>query len=584
MLENKIFWRIYLTTTALALIGAVIVYINLASELDKQNLNQTEQAYTTELPMAALLAEALLSGSMSELPPRPLFNNQKRLTIINPEGVVVHDSFGASTDEDFLLRPEVIQAKTQGSGYVKRLAPDQKSKEIFLAKRIDLNDAFLGYVILSGQLDFEGPWSDWLLERFIFSISIAFGLLATVTYIFAHYFFQPIERATALAQRLSLVHQLNHSGKQDLPILENSLHMMAGQLEQKVTSLDENIDLLSSLLNAMKEGVVAVNSENQIIHINTAALELFSLDANIKGQDLMEIDPFHELNTLTKNIGHSESAPPVILEVNRRILEVQTTRQGEANSKTKGFLFTIQDITERTLADNIRVEFVANASHQLKTPIASIKGIVETIIDSDQMEAETRQKFLVRVSDQADNLNNIVMKLMQLARLEQFHNFYEGFVTVELNRLLREVIDSQADIAEFHEISINLVSENDAIQVKGEPEFLHQAFANLIDNAIKYSPPSTCITVNLKVEADQSIISIKDQGLGIPTADQGRIFERFYRAGSISPNKASGTGLGLSIAKAAIESNRGSIKLKRSTPKGSEFTIALPLHVRKGAQ
>ena len=115
----------------------------------------------------------------------------------------------------------------------------------------------------------------------------------------------------------------------------------------------------------------------------------------------------------------------------------------------------------------------------------------------------------------------------------------------------------------------------------GEAESLHQAFNNIIENAVKYSKPSTSITINIAINADQSITTIKDQGIGIPKADHDRVFERFYRSGTISSKKPSGTGLGLSIAKAAIESHKGSIKLKSSTRQGSEFIINLPLHLEQ---
>jgi len=581
MLKNKIFWRIYLTTIIFALLGAVTIYITLASEIDKNASYRAEQAYTAELPMASLLAEAMLSEGITGMQSKAQLTGQKRLIILRRDGAVIHDSQANSVTEDYLLRPEIIQAKTLVTGYAKQIHLDQNQGKISLAKRIDSDGAFLGYVILSGKLDLENNWGQGVLDQLVLSFSAAFGVLAIAAYIFAYYFFQPIERATTLAQRLSVDHQLDKLGKQDIAIIENSLYLMAGELEQKVANLDKNIDLLSNLLNALKEGVIAVNAENQIIHINTSALDLFSLDRNVKGKDLSDIEPLGEINALTKRAGHSHSEASLIVEANNRVLEVYATRQPEDNAETDGFLFTMQDITERTLADNIRVEFVANASHQLKTPIASIKGIVETIIDSSQMEAETREKFLFRVSDQADNLNNIVVKLLQLARLQRFHNFSEDFVVIDLNKLMEEVISSQADTAEFHQISINLDSQSDPIHIMGEPESLHQAFNNIIENAIKYSKPSTSITISTAIKADQSITTIKDQGIGIPVADHDRIFERFYRSGTISSKKPSGTGLGLSIAKAAIESHKGSIKLKSSTRQGSEFIINLPLHLEQ---
>ena len=579
MLKNKIFWRIYLTTITFALIGAVTIYTHLATELGRDASSRAEQAYASELPMASLLAEAILSESITDLPSKPLLTNQKRLIILRRDGAVIHDNQAFSIDEDYLLRPEVIQAKTLDTGYAKQISPDQNQGKISLAKRIDSDGALLGYVILSGNLELENSWTDEVLDQLFLSFSATFGILAVAAYIFTYYFFQPIERATALAHRLLVDHHLDKLGKQDIAIIENSLYMMAGEIEQKVMSLDKNINLLSNLLNALKEGVIAVNAENQIVHINTAALDLFSLDRNIEGKDLSDIEPLGEINTLTKRASHSPSDASLIIEVNNRILEISATRQPEDNSVTDGFLFTLQDITERTLADNIRVEFVANASHQLKTPIASIKGIVETIIDSSQMQAEMREKFLIRVSNQADNLNNIVVKLLHLARLQRFHNFREDFVAIDLNKLMEEVISNQADIAEFHEISINLEPQCDSIHIMGEAESLHQAFNNIIENAVKYSKPSTSITINIAINADQSITTIKDQGIGIPKADHDRVFERFYRSSTITSKKPSGTGLGLSIAKAAIESHKGSIKLKSSTHHGSEFAIILPLRL-----
>jgi two-component system phosphate regulon sensor histidine kinase PhoR len=241
-----------------------------------------------------------------------------------------------------------------------------------------------------------------------------------------------------------------------------------------------------------------------------------------------------------------------------------------------GAILVLQDVTEMSHLEQVRRDFVANASHELKTPISAIRGFIETIIDDPQMPKEILHQFIQRTGNQVNRLNNIVQDLIHLSRFDS----QAGIMTVapvDLVPLLQQVHAEILDDAKLADVRIEIDNRQEPLVVEGDKEALHQMIRNLADNGIKYSAAGGKVSLVINQSDNQAIIEVVDQGIGISSEDQQRIFERFYRVDRARSRERGGTGLGLSIVKHIAQSHNGTVQVHSQIDKGSTFTVRIPL-------
>ena len=223
----------------------------------------------------------------------------------------------------------------------------------------------------------------------------------------------------------------------------------------------------------------------------------------------------------------------------------------------------------------MRADFVANASHELKTPITAIRGFAETLIEDEAIERQIQQRFIRKIHGQSIRLSDLVSDLLALSRLESND---EAFNTqVDLQQIVQRVCANLQAVAQSHQVMLDLDTKGQPIMLLGDENALGQMVTNLIDNAIKYTPAMGHVHVVIKVDASTTLLSIKDDGIGIDEANQERIFERFYRVDKARSQSLGGTGLGLAIVKHIVQSHKGSLQLKSKLNQGSTFLIKIPL-------
>jgi two-component system phosphate regulon sensor histidine kinase PhoR len=226
--------------------------------------------------------------------------------------------------------------------------------------------------------------------------------------------------------------------------------------------------------------------------------------------------------------------------------------------------------------EQVRRDFVANASHELKTPISAIRGFIETIIDDPEMPKEILQQFIQRTGNQVIRLDNVVQDLIDLSRFDS----QDGVLTVtpvDLVPLLQQVHAEILDDAKLADVRIEIDNQQASLVVGGDKEALHQMIRNLAENGIKYSGADGKVTLVINQSDDQAVIEVTDRGIGISSEDQQRIFERFYRVDRARSRERGGTGLGLSIVKHIAQSHNGTVQVHSQIDKGSTFTVRLPL-------
>ena len=370
-------------------------------------------------------------------------------------------------------------------------------------------------------------------------------------------------------------------GWQELSPVTRALHQSAASLYLRLRELSRQLAQQDALLASMIESVVAVDREGMILLLNPAAGRLFEVEPSAaQGRSLREIARQTALHLFVQRAQESReviSEEIILPEEEERCLLAHGATLTTSEGQRIGALIVLHDITQLRRLENHRREFVANVSHELKTPITSIRGFVETLRDAPPDDPDERRRFLEIILRQADRLHAIIEDLLSLSRLEQ---------EVERDRVPTEEVAAAPLLesallpfrARAHEKRIAITIDCDpALMLSANPRLLEQAIANLIDNAIKYSEPDTAIRLRIETSSAEARIEVTDQGPGIESQHLPRLFERFYRVDKGRSRRLGGTGLGLAIVKHIAQAHGGTVTVDSQVGRGSTFRILLPL-------
>jgi len=394
---------------------------------------------------------------------------------------------------------------------------------------------------------------------------------------------QPIEEMKRGAQRFAdgnFSRKLLVPDSEELGSLADVLNHMAGQLDEKIRMITQQRNELETILSAMREGVLAVDSDERILTFNQAAGSFLGIDlSSTKGYAIQEVvrnaDILRFLSRVLTGDGPIEGEI-VLHGPENKFLQLNGTLLQDIAGNKIGALVVLNDITRLRQLENIRREFVANVSHELKTPVTSIKGYVETLQEGALDDKDNVQKFLDIVLKQSDHLNAIVDDLLSLSRIEQDAESGEVQLTEEnLGRILEAAVVDYELKAREREIKL-MVNYGEEVMVKANSRLLKQAIGNLLDNAIKYSEPGKAVEVEATGNTDEVVIRVSDHGNGIAPEHLPRLFERFYRVDRGRSRELGGTGLGLAIVKHITQAHGGHVTVESSLGKGSIFTLHLP--------
>jgi two-component system phosphate regulon sensor histidine kinase PhoR len=382
-------------------------------------------------------------------------------------------------------------------------------------------------------------------------------------------------------------HRLPTSQSEEIAALSESMNFMAAQLDDRIRTIIRQRNEIEAILVSMVEGVIAVDTDERLISLNRAAAELLDLDKEEAiGQSIQEAVRNIHLQDLVHDILEQQETleTEIILGPNldERYIHANGTLLRDARGNLIGVLIVLNDVTRLRRLEKVRQEFVANVSHELKTPVTSIKGFVETLLDSAGDEGE-RQRFLKIIARQADRLNAIIDDLLILSRIEQMVD--ARHVSLSEHRLL-EIIADAVEACEVRatrkSITVNVdCPENLAAPVNAA--LLEQALINLVDNALKYSDSAADVKIVARQESGDAVISVIDTGRGIESEHLPRLFERFYRVEKARSREMGGTGLGLAIVKHIMRAHRGNVTVESTLGSGSTFNLHIPLEASQAA-
>ncbi|TWT89882.1 Alkaline phosphatase synthesis sensor protein PhoR [Pseudobythopirellula maris] len=359
--------------------------------------------------------------------------------------------------------------------------------------------------------------------------------------------------------------------------LAASLTQMGAGVDALVTELRESDRRQATVLGGMIEGVLAIDNQQHLLLVNNAAGRQFGFHPlEAEGRPLLEMVRSHPLHQAVA-VG-LDTRQPQRLEIDweGRALSVQVTPL--VGSASDGAVIVLHDTTDLRRLESLRRDFVANVSHELKTPLSSIKAYAETLLGGAVNDPETSTKFLGRIEEQADRLDLLIQDMLRLARIESAQQPFE-IEPVAIDQAVAACIEDLRPKAEQKQITLTALPDHPQLRVKADTEGMRLILENLVDNAIKYTPEGGEVRVlwgASTVNPKMTQINVTDTGPGIPEAAQARVFERFYRVDKARSRELGGTGLGLSIVKHLVQSFGGTVAVSSPPGEGSTFTVTLP--------
>ena len=509
---------------------------------------------------------------------------QTRITVILPDGTPLADSeHDTTTMDNHRNRPEVVEALAGRTGRSIRFSDTMRRNLMYVAIPLRRDGAITAVVRTSLPL----ADIDWSLAAAYRQIALgglmAAGLFALVALFFSRRISRPLEDMRRVAERLALGDlgaRIAVPRGEELGSLARTLNQMAAQLGERLETIVRQSNEQKAVFSSMSEGVLAVDRDARILHLNDAAARLLDLaPAQARGRSIQE--SVRNLD-LQKLIGDTLAAEkPIETEIavygtEERFLQVHGAALTNAEGAKLGALVVLNDVTRLKRLETVRRDFVANVSHELKTPITALKGCVETLSEGAYRNPDEAVRFLGMMSRQVDRLGAIVADLLSLSQLE--HDAEHNRIPLELgavNEVLRRATQAFAKAAAAKQIAIVLQCPGD-LSARINAPLLEQAVGNLVDNAIKYGTEGTSVTVTGAATEAGIEIQVRDQGAGIEKKHLSRIFERFYRVDQARSRALGGTGLGLAIVKHILLAHRGTVTVESTPGQGSTFTIRIP--------
>ena len=517
-------------------------------------------------------------------------NKRVRITIINDQGRVIGDSHKtASFMDNHSNRPEIKEALSRGFGLASRYSETlQKDLMYYASSEKVLNNTWV--VRVSIPVDEYSVIISDLQKKIIW-----FGLIVSIALLYLSYFISkqitaPIETIRKSTEnyltKMKMSRPLEVPQTKELASLAISLNKMAKELDKRIKQIKIEKEEKESLLSSMQEGIIAINNNGKIISINNIAIDYLNITKKkILKQHFSNIIKHKKILSIIETSIEKQSKTHHVLEQEiaikrhkKRFFLINSSPLVRS-SKYKGVLIILNDITLRRQLEKVRQDFVANVSHELKTPITSIVASVE-ILDRDDLTKSERDQFLEKILNHTNRMNAIIDDLLKLSKIESQEE--DDSIFLQEQDLFPILLGAKQDIENSSLNALNNIEiiYNDDVFVKGDSQLLREAFLNLIENAGKYGFPNTPIQISVEKKT-RLHIHFDNKGNEIKEKHWERIFQRFYRVDKSRDRKAGGTGLGLAIVKHIIFIHQGEIKVSFSENKKTRLTIILPL-VSKG--
>jgi len=494
----------------------------------------------------------------------------RRVTLIDSTGRVIGDSEfsgeGLAQLQNHAQRPEIVQARETGVGRNSRTSASAGNDEIYVAIRHPLGFARVSVATAQFGEIVAGARQDVLVAGLIAVVGamiLAFAFSRSVS--------QPIAELRDVAQSIAageLERRPTLSAPGEVGDLAIALHRMTEQLASRLSALEAEDALLNAVIDSLDEGIVAVSARSQVVRLNESARRLMSLDAPVPfSTDLLP----HErlVREAVRGAMNGVATEPSELVLGDRTLLVTARPLPDG-----GAVIAVMDLTTRRRLETIRRDFVANVSHELKTPLTVIGGFAETLRDLDLSESD-RERFLSTIESNTRRMQRIVDDLLDLSRYES-GSWVPNIISNDLAGIVSDVFTGVQRTADAKGIVLTFDAPRSARRVDADPTALRQILGNLVENAVRHTARGSVTVSAESPVSGGTTVTVNDTGSGIATEHLGRIFERFYRVDSARGRAEGGTGLGLAIVRHLVEAHGGAVRAESVVNQGTTISVHFP--------
>ena len=595
-MRHNLFWKLALTFTAL-LVGVLLAVGFFAERALREDYARSKFA---ELAGVAHLAQARPPQLAGVPPTRPeeiralnewvaqMAATGVRVTVIAADGQVLADSQSdPRTMENHATRPEIREALAHGQGQSTRYSVTIKRDLLYYA--VTQNVAAGSAVVL--RFAIPAATLDELLASFRRNLWLASFLImmlaVAATLVVSHGFSKRVDRITEFSRRVAEgdFRPLQQGDSRDaLDELGASLNQTAARLDRTIRTLTGERNLSSAILGSMVEGVAVVNAAERLAFANQSFADILELDVPPKpGSSLVEVARQTEMIEAVRTVlaGEPRVEAEIITGTLRQHFFAATVAAVHADNNL-GAVIVLHDITALRKLERVRRDFVANVSHEFRTPLTAIQGFAETLLAGAMDDPQHRERFLQIIVEHSRRLARLTEDLLELSKMDADRLELE-IRRVSVSQLIESCLETTRHRAQEKELELVAQPADKLPDIAADRRRLAEVLQNLLDNAVQYTLSRGKITVSAKARDSEVILTVSDTGIGIPKADQSRIFERFYRVDAARSREAGGTGLGLSIAKHIVEAHGGRIWVDSELGQGSHFHFSVPIFEQERA-
>ena len=564
-LAQRLLLGAILIVTVFLLVAVTLSGQRLRTQLQQLTISQlaTEARLVAQQWRPAADADALSDSAGDAL--------RQRVTLVDSNGVVLGDSefSGAALAalQNHNDRPEIIEARRSGQGSSLRFSPSEGDEELYVA--VPAGDGRIARVSIStSRLEVI---VDRARRDVIVSGLVALVIAVALAAVFSRQVSKPVGELRDVASAIAagdLTRRPVLSAPGEVGDLAIAIQRMSEQLASRLKALEDEDELLGALVESLNEGVVAIDRQRQVIRINRSGRQLLDVRAEVPfSVDLLPRDP-----ALSEALGaalRGDIVDGVETQLRRRTLALTARPLGEG-----GAVLALFDLTSIRRLETVRRDFVANVSHELKTPLTAIRGFAETLTAELSADAHHAQ-FAETIRANAERMQNLIDDLLDLSRIES-GGWVPSPVLVDIALAAGEAAAPYRDDVAKRGSRIEVTIDPSAASVRADPVAIRQALGNLIENSVRYTPTGGVISIFSRADHGAVVVGVRDTGAGIARAHLPRIFERFYRVDPARSRAAGGTGLGLAIVKHLVEAHGGRVHAESEVGRGTTVLLFFP--------
>ncbi len=586
MWSCRLFWKLLLTYAVLS-IGMLGAFVAIVSGWQR---GQVIREVELRLQNIAEVLNSQLADDIMVRKPTSVQSLVKqlgtktglRITLVAMDGRVLADSEQDPAEMDnHIGRPELVQATRYGNGRSERVSPTLGTPMKYYALRAESQGkpvCLIRVALPTKSIDDEVK----AIQLRLWTVAAAAGAIALIlTYWSVAQIVRPV---TTLADAARSIAAGNYGQRAFVPSedelgeLAAAFNQLGQELPSRLRQIRDTSQRLATVLGGMIEGVVAVDARQNVLFANDAAGRQLNFNAaEAEGRPLLEVirsRTLREAVASTLQTGIARTLEMELVGASGRRSSVNSTPL--PGDPCPGVVLVFHDITELRRLESLRQDFVANVSHELKTPLSAIKAYSETLLNGALHDEENNVAFVRRIEEQADRLHQLILDLLSLARIESGKQIFE-IVPTSVADVVRTCIEDHIASAQAGNVELREEAPNETTRVLADTEGLREILTNLIGNGIKYTPAGGTVTVRWKAEGNVARIEVQDTGIGIAKPDQERVFERFFRVDKARSRELGGTGLGLSIVKHLTQSFDGNLGVQSVLGEGATFWVTFPL-------